>query len=288
MKVQVELVNAFIDGDCGGNAAGVVLDADALTHQQKLAVAQAVGLSETAFVSRSAVADFKLDFYTPQRQIAHCGHATIAAFSLLAQLGRVPAEQTSKETIDGVRKVSVADNLAFMEQRAPQFSDVDKDMPQVLAALGITADDVVGRPMRVNTGNSFILLGLKSIAALERIVPAQQLINELSEQYDLIGFYVFTTETNLAGRDASTRMFAPRYGIAEESATGMAAGPLACYLHDIVGITKDTFLIEQGYAMQPASPSVIRVSLTRHQQQITGLFAGGGAKRTAQKQIELE
>jgi PhzF family phenazine biosynthesis protein len=287
MKVQVELVNAFIDGDSGGNAAGVVLDADALTHQQKLAVAQAVGLSETAFVSRSAVADFKLDFYTPQRQIAHCGHATIAAFSLLAQLGRVPAEQTSKETIDGVRKVSVADNLAFMEQRAPQFSDVDKDMPQVLAALGITADDVVGRPMRVNTGNSFILLGLKSIAALERIVPAQQLINELSEQYDLIGFYVFTTETNLAGRDASTRMFAPRYGIAEESATGMAAGPLACYLHDILGITKDSFLIEQGYAMQPASPSVIRVSLIKHQQQITGLFAGGGAKRTAQKLVTI-
>ena len=29
-----------------------------------------------------------------------------------------------------------------------------------------------------------------------------------------------------------TRIFAPRYGINEESAAVMAAGPLACYLND--------------------------------------------------------
>ncbi|WP_245823732.1 PhzF family phenazine biosynthesis protein [Photobacterium proteolyticum] len=43
------------------------------------------GLSETAFVSQSDVADFKLAFFTPNRRIAHCGHATIATFSCLTQ-----------------------------------------------------------------------------------------------------------------------------------------------------------------------------------------------------------
>jgi PhzF family phenazine biosynthesis protein len=70
MKVSVEIVNAFIDGDIGGNPAGVVLDANALTPQQKLQVAQKVGLSETAFVSRSDVATIKLEFFTPVQQIA--------------------------------------------------------------------------------------------------------------------------------------------------------------------------------------------------------------------------
>ena len=46
MKVSVEIVNAFIDGDSGGNPAGVVLDANPLTAQQKLIVAQKVGLSD--------------------------------------------------------------------------------------------------------------------------------------------------------------------------------------------------------------------------------------------------
>lgn len=65
MKVTINVVNAFIDGAFGGNPAGVVLDADALTDQQRLTIAKTVGLSETAFVSASSVADFKLDFLPP-------------------------------------------------------------------------------------------------------------------------------------------------------------------------------------------------------------------------------
>ena len=85
MQIQVKIVNAFVEDNKGGNPAGIVLDADALTKEQKLYIASKVGLSETAFVSRSREADFKLDFFTPNRQIAHCGHATIATFSYLQQ-----------------------------------------------------------------------------------------------------------------------------------------------------------------------------------------------------------
>ena len=77
----------------------------------------------------------------------------------------------------------------------------------------------------------------------------------------MIGFYVYSAQTNVSGRDAGARMFAPRYGIPEESATGMAAGPLACYLYDVLGVRKDTFVIEQGHLMPTPSPSVITVKL---------------------------
>jgi hypothetical protein len=40
MKASVEIVNAFIDGDAGGNPAGVVLDANSLNYDQKLEIAQ--------------------------------------------------------------------------------------------------------------------------------------------------------------------------------------------------------------------------------------------------------
>ena len=73
-------------------------------------------------------------------------------------------------------------------------------------------------------------------------------------------------------------MFAPRYGIKEESATGMAAGPLACFLHDKIRIDKDVFLIEQGHLMNPASPSVITVKLDIHNKKIKKLMVGGGAR----------
>ena len=105
--IEVQIVNAFIDGERGGNPAGVVVNANGMTAVQKLATAKAVGLSETAFVLASQIATFKLEFFTPTRQIAHCGHATIATFSLLQQLGMVSQGLHSKETIDGKRDIVV-------------------------------------------------------------------------------------------------------------------------------------------------------------------------------------
>jgi len=58
----------------------------------------------------------------------------------------------------------------------------------------------------------------------------------------------------------------------------MAAGPLACYLYDKMGINKDTFLIEQGHLMEPPSSSVIKVQLKLKDKKIFRLIAGGKAK----------
>ena len=49
-KVKVQIINAFVDNGQGGNPAGVVLNADKFTNEQKLAIAAKVGLSETAFI----------------------------------------------------------------------------------------------------------------------------------------------------------------------------------------------------------------------------------------------
>ncbi len=275
MKVEVAIINAFVDDNNGGNPAGVVLNADTLTSKQKLAIANKVGLSETAFVSQSNSADFKLEFYTPQKQIAHCGHATIATFSHLSQLGMVPNANTSKETIDGNRSIQVKGDFAYMEQLAPKYYPLEQDSDQFLQAINVAPENVISNPIIVNTGNAFLLVGVNNIATLNSLSPNQNSIETISEEYDLIGFYAYTLETNRDGRDASARMFAPRYGIEEEAATGMAAGPLACVLHDVHKLPKNSYKIEQGYSMKPASPSCIDVSLQKDGQKISSLIAGG-------------
>ena len=287
MKVQVAIVDAFVDGETGGNPAGVVLDADRFSAAQKLEIAKQVGLSETAFVSESESADFKLDFFTPQKQIAHCGHATIATFSHLSQLGRVPDANTSKETIDGNREVQVSGDFAYMGQLAPSYSAPDAGTDALLGMLGLSEGQLVGEPAIVNTGNAFLILGVKTLQDLENLTPDFERIEAVSDQHDLIGFYIFTPQTNRSGRDASARMFAPRYGIQEESATGMAAGPLGCYLHDRMGLKHDSFLIEQGYSMQPVSPSCIEVVLTREGGEIRKLKAGGVGKPSRYMDVEI-
>ncbi|WP_396632936.1 PhzF family phenazine biosynthesis protein [Maribacter sp. R86514] len=288
-KVTVQILNAFTENDKGGNPAGVVLDADALSHNDKLHVAKKVGLSETAFISRSNTADFKLDFYTPTKQIAHCGHATIAAFSYLKQLGKLKGNTSSKETIDGNRKIEIQGALAFMEQLAPTYVDPVERENDILNSLGLTKADLLpNAPIKVvNTGNSFLLIPVKDVKTLQDITPHFDAIENISEAYDLIGYYVFTTDALAHEIDATTRMFAPRYGILEEAGTGMAAGPLASYLYDVLQIKKTTFQIQQGKYMLPPSSSAIEVQLQLENEKITGLMAGGKGVVTRKLEVNV-
>jgi PhzF family phenazine biosynthesis protein len=289
-KIEVQILNAFTDNNSGGNPAGVVLNADDLTSEQKLKVAGKVGLSETAFVSKSKTAGFKLDFFTPARQIAHCGHATIATFSYLSQLGLIKDTLSSKETIDGTREILIQGDLAFMEQKAPFYQSVEKQNEQILRSLDLTKDDLLKDvPITlVNTGNSFVIVPVKSAEILKSIKPDYDLIAQISDELDLIGYYIFCTETSNQIRDASTRMFAPRYGIKEEAGTGMAAGPLACYLYDIIGLKKDQILIEQGWFMSQPSRSLIIVNLAfDSNNKITKLMAGGKGISMTKMTVEI-
>jgi len=76
---------AFTDAGRGGNPAGVVLDAGALSEPEMLAIAAWLGHSETAFVSplpgerRVGVRSF-----SPDAGVPFCGHATVAAAAALA------------------------------------------------------------------------------------------------------------------------------------------------------------------------------------------------------------
>jgi len=86
---------AFTDRGTGGNPAGVVLDASGLDDDARLAVAAAVGYSETAFVeavsAKDTVSDsgpgphhYNVRYFSPLAEVAFCGHATIATAVALA------------------------------------------------------------------------------------------------------------------------------------------------------------------------------------------------------------
>ena len=84
--------------------------------------------------------------------------------------------------------------------------------------------------------------------------PQQERIQQLSEQLELVGFYLYVPKE--AGR-VEARMFAPRYAIPEESATGMAAGALAFARPDL--LLDARLLIEQGHLMPRPSPALLQV-----------------------------
>ena len=280
-KVLVMVVNAFTMNGEGGNPAGVVLEADQYSTEQKQEIARLAGFPETAFVSQSDVADRKLEFFTPNKQIPHCGHATVATFSYLNQIGEITNRNSSKETIDGNRKIILEGGKAYMEQKPEFFKEVDdQEVEDVMASLSLSTSDLKAgfSPMISNTGVSFMIIPLNSNDALKNIETNLDAINEISEKHDLIGFYAFTTDALETGHDVTTRMFAPRYAIPEESATGMAAGNLGYYLYNHMDYKVDEIVVEQGYFMDTPSKSEIIVKLNAENGTLSNIMAGGTAE----------
>ncbi|HJV22745.1 MAG TPA: PhzF family phenazine biosynthesis protein [Holophagaceae bacterium] len=273
--IEIALVNAFVDNGAGGNPAGVVLEGDRFTPAQRQALAAQAGLSETAFVCGSATADVRLDIYTPTRPIPHCGHATVGAFAQLLAAGRLGVGEWVNETVDGPRRIRLSSGCAFLEQVIPTFEGLTPEQEAaLLKALGLTVGDLLPgkRPLRAFNGNGTLLVPLSDPAILARLAPDMDALAALSEALAVVGAYVFVPRPGEA-RQAVIRMFAPAYGIPEESATGMMAGPLGHWLSRELGLPGTTFLLEQGRLMTPPSPSLLQVDLEPER-----LWVGGEAR----------
>jgi len=293
-KCNVEIVQAFTSENGGGNPAGVVLGADALSKQQRQKVAAAVGVSETAFLSKSSQADYRVEFFTPTKQIPLCGHATVGAFGLLQQRAILKGSSFKMETLAGIVPVHSADGSIFMEQKAPVYTPLSETEIElaVRAIRGTPAQLLKGfEPLIVDTGGPFLVMGIRDSIQLMKLVPDLKEIAEISAHFDLVGFYLFAIQAQSKEHDATARMFAPHFGIKEESATGMAAGPLGCVLHDKLGVNKDRLLIEQGYLMKPPSPSHLEVRLqlanSGGEAAVSSLLVGGRSAVVRVQQVEI-
>ncbi|MEQ5306082.1 PhzF family phenazine biosynthesis protein [Providencia rettgeri] len=283
--IQVYLVNSFTQNNTGGNPACVVLNPPALSTSQKIAIAQQVGFSETAFVYNGEQTDFEVDFYTAEGEVDFCGHATLAVFFTLASLKLICSGCYTQKTKAGILSVSVSPNNIVMEQALPILRD-GPNINEVAAALGITSDIITETSlpiMIISTGLPDIIIPVKT-GYLNLLQPNYEAIAKLSREFNTIGFHVFelNQDTSIT---AHCRNFAPLYGINEESATGSASGALGCYLVNYVLPNETQFLFEQGRAM--GCTSSIQVNIHSQAKKITQVKVGGQAAMMGARIIHI-
>lgn len=289
MTVKVHTLNAFAKTQEGGNPAGVVLEAGNLSDKQMQKIAQEVGFSETAFVSKSDKADFKVQFFTPNGEVDLCGHATIATFFLMTKLELIKVGKYTQETKAGVLNIEVKSNGAiFMNQNIPQFfQEIDK--AEIANSLNIPTEMIDSDlPIQiVSTGLKDILIPISNLSDLHSIKPDFEKVSEISKKYDVVGYHLFTLETKF-GSTAHCRNLAPLYDIPEESATGTSSGALSCYLwknRKIDNQQSQNLVFEQGYSME--KPSEILVNLKIDEEKIMEVKVGGIASNIQQKEIKI-
>lgn len=279
MKVQAYKLNAFAKSEDGGNPAGVVLNADNLSQNEMQKIAGILAFSETAFVMKSDFADFKVRFFTTNKEVDICGHATIGTYYTMLSLGHIKAGNYLQETKAGVLNVEVNENFSIMmNQTLPSFYEII-NKKEIADSLNITESSIVeDLPIQiVSTGLKDIIIPVKNIQTLNSINPDFKKIKEISRKYNAVGYHAFTLES-FNNSNANCRNFAPLYGITEESATGTSSGALGCYLfkYGKVNCNQASHIIfEQGYSMK--KPSEIIVSLSIREKEITEVKVGGKA-----------
>lgn len=273
MDVLIYKLTAFPNGKNGGNKAGVVLNADSMTDTDMQKIASEVGYSETAFVSESEKASFKLQFFTPTSEVDLCGHATIATWNLLRDLKIIKKGHYSMETNIGILNIEVGKKEIYMEQKKPEFFGSIEQYELYDCFYEERFLETTLPTMIVSTGMKEIFVPIKDVDTLNRLHPKLKNIEHLCNKYGVIGMHLFAISKDC---DAYGRNFAPVVGIDEESATGTSNGALACYLNKYVSPQKDEYVLRQGYSMK--QPSEIKVKLDKHLNEILSVSVGGSAK----------
>lgn len=267
-------VAAFNKQKHGGNKAGVVIFADALSDQEKQSIAARLGYSETAFVMHSNEADFEVRFFTPIKEVDLCGHATIGTFNVMRDEGIITPGIYTQKTKAGLLKLDVKKDEVFMEQLAPKYYQklMQKDV-QTLFHNDLQLHHLY--PIEViSTGLKEIFLPMASREALDELEPKFDKMIDFCLELGAIGIHAFNLENEKI--DAVSRNFAPVVGIQEESATGTSNGALACYLYKYHE-KKNEYHMEQGLNMK--QPSELFVKLTIDEDDvIKQVWVGGRAK----------
>ena len=80
--LKIFTADSFTDAAFKGNPAGVCITEDALPEKTMQQIAMEMGLSETAFVTPSN-GHYSIRYFSPQKEIALCGHATLAAAKII-------------------------------------------------------------------------------------------------------------------------------------------------------------------------------------------------------------
>lgn len=253
MEISYHYLKAFTKQNKGGNPAAVVIT-DRLSDVQKQEIASKIGFSETAFVSKRKEKWF-IEFYTPEKPIAYCGHATIAAFNLLKNEGLMEAGRHTIVTKHDPIDIILSDSMVQMEQPYPHFFDVD--MSRISLLIGVPQREI-HRANIARNGVGYLLIELDDAEKLYHLEIDENAVYSFSEENDLIGIYPFVKK----GSRAYSRMFAPFYGIREENATGMAAGLSGGWLHLLSGNTDSAFTIEQGYSAAMKERGILDVKIS--------------------------
>lgn len=263
------IVDVFAEEKYAGNQLAVVRHAKMLDDIELQKIARETHYSETTFIlsDKKRNGGYDVRIFSPEKELPFAGHPTLGTAYVI---GREIAETRVNSIVLNLKvgQIQVTfirrgkdGEVLWMKQIQPTFGR-SFDANAIATVLGVEVEAVNNRfpAQEVSTGVPFIIVPLRSLAALKRARIVREKYSELIENAQAKAILIFCPETYSRGNDLSVRVFADYYGIPEDPATGSANGCLAGYLvrHDYFGKKHIDIRVEQGYEIGRPSLLLLR------------------------------
>ncbi|WP_420368938.1 PhzF family phenazine biosynthesis protein [Curtobacterium sp. L1-20] len=276
MSIEILRYTAFAAEPGGGNPAGIVLDAAALSDDEMLAVAREVAFPETAFVVGQTPTGPRVRYFSPAAEVPFCGHATIATAVALAErdgLGRRVFTTAAGDVALDASTAADGSVQVAMTSVEPIVRPLDPDLrDRLFALLGLTPADVAeGFPvLEAAAGNRHPVVVLEDEDLFHQFRFDPAAVAELKTEAGWAG--TITVLHRTAPLEYEARNLFPAGRITEDPATGSAAASTGAYLREVGAVRAgDRVVIRQGRHV--GRPSVLLVDVPA----TGGITVTGGA-----------
>ena len=271
MNHRIAWLDVFAERPLAGNGLAVVDDADGVSDETMLALAQETRLSETTFVQSTGTegGDYRNRIWDPHEELPFAGHPSLGTAVAVARWRGLDEASFVQETGAGLQPIEVRRQngswRASMLQNEAEFGP-ELDPDAVMSAVGLRAEDAHPDlpPQIVSTGMPHVMAPVAGHEVLSRALPDYSTIFELAQPHGSIVIYLAWIEPD--GESVRARSFTRTAEMGEDPATGSAAGPLGAYLHERLGTER--LVIRQGEEM--GRPSMLEVEMADGRPRVSG------------------
>ncbi len=234
MPIQIYQVDAFTNKVFKGNPAAVCLLEKELEEEMMQSIAFEMNLSETAFVlqennGKEKTNEFRIRWFTPNREVPLCGHATLAASEVLFNQLNIPFDEIVYSSKSGILKAHKDVYGISLDFPIDEAIDIPlEQFDDLLRAMGISKY----RNIFFGEETKKLVINLESVEEILQVSPNYELMTRLDID-DIKG--VGITAHSGDEHDIITRYFNPWAGVNEDSVTGSVHTLLASYWSEVLG-----------------------------------------------------
>jgi PhzF family phenazine biosynthesis protein len=280
-------IDAFATAKSSGNPAGTVWleEGDGIDTSGMLQLARELKgfVSEVGYIHKIEAGRYGLKFYSSEREVDFCGHATIAMMYELFQSKELEAlDQITIVTNYGELTVEnriKTDDAVFVMAPPPVEKKNLPSLQEIARSLRISLDDLdAAWPVNIiNAGLNTLIVPIVSLESILMISPDLAELNQFCVNQGIDIVEVFTEDVSMRAHDYRVRVFAPTFGYLEDPATGSGNSALGYYLLDKNSWQKDTLILEQNSHAE--NYNLIKLQKKEVEGRTRVIFGGGAIKR---------